>query len=590
MKGKSLFKKIGAIATTAAMLASVGVTGFAAGTVEYNGTAPSVIVGTETKDATGIGTGIYEVKIPYKEVNSNNTIGVTMLAYAQENHSSITNKDTAYTSAMKIVGVDQINAVDKARTPEFTFYVDTNKTTSAEWSSATNSGVIRMNKGETGVVLLSGDDATAPTGYLFMAAKDTATAYLYNGGVQGDAVTEATELLAATPTLDADAITLAKEAIASKVKLVPDSNTNTSIAIDKEDITDINATANAYNANSRKEQTTTYSVTVSTDTCEAVTFSINVTYAANPVTVKNTVTMEKFSVNDPTNAMDQTAFVTAVNTALVDKTVKFADSADVVVPYVVTAADLAGETPKIKAELASGETFEAATTKTYKFNLTVAEGGYDGETITVPAGGAIGTVEVTLTSVDKWTVDSAEALNAEGAKVESGTIQLTETLTATTGADVIKTITDQIASYKVYNDDKSKDETTGWTVSTWTVTDSEGADKTTATDLGAGTYTVTGTVANASSAFAEGTAPVTFTVTVKAAAPAYILGDVDGDGSVLPNDGTVLLQYLGGVPGVVLEGSTLLAADVDGDGSVLPNDGTVLLQYLGGVPGVELGK
>ena len=29
MKGKSLFKKIGAIATTAAMLASVGVTGFA---------------------------------------------------------------------------------------------------------------------------------------------------------------------------------------------------------------------------------------------------------------------------------------------------------------------------------------------------------------------------------------------------------------------------------------------------------------------------------------------------------------------------------------------------------------------------------
>ena len=111
MKG-NLLKKIGAIATTVAMIASVSVTGFAAGVV-YNTEAEGAqditgkpIMATETDTA-----GIYKVEIPYKS-NVANTIGVTMLSYASTgNGTSLEANQTTYGKVCRLLALTRLTQV-----------------------------------------------------------------------------------------------------------------------------------------------------------------------------------------------------------------------------------------------------------------------------------------------------------------------------------------------------------------------------------------------------------------------------------------------------------------------------------------------
>jgi len=57
----------------------------------------------------------------------------------------------------------------------------------------------------------------------------------------------------------------------------------------------------------------------------------------------------------------------------------------------------------------------------------------------------------------------------------------------------------------------------------------------------------------------------------------FLLGDVDGNGRITPNDITMLLQHYQEI--IVLTPAQLLRGDIDGNGRISPNDITSLLQY-----------
>lgn len=179
MKGNSLFKKIGAIATTTAMLASLGVTGFAATNSPSSSNANTgVTVGTPTVTSVEGKAGLYEVSVGYTvTAGATHEIGVTMLAYASttlgeslgEGHVTSGYVHSETNPKMKIVGVDQKNASEDTddtftagETGTFTFYVDTTGTYEQ----------IQMKPGQTGIVLLSGDGAVGANGAFFSIPAD----------------------------------------------------------------------------------------------------------------------------------------------------------------------------------------------------------------------------------------------------------------------------------------------------------------------------------------------------------------------------------------------------------------------------------
>jgi len=67
--------------------------------------------------------------------------------------------------------------------------------------------------------------------------------------------------------------------------------------------------------------------------------------------------------------------------------------------------------------------------------------------------------------------------------------------------------------------------------------------------------------------------------------PDFLYGDVNGDGSVLTNDLTVLRRYFANWPDIAIH----QGADVNGDGQVLTNDLTILRRYFANWPGIVLG-
>ena len=152
MKVNNLLKRIGSVVTTAAMLATLGTTGFAADPVDVTGTKNdgSNIKITSVK-RTDMGSGVYKFTIGYdsEDALKQNSIGVTMLTYVMSDRSGIS-AGTAYNdSTMQIVGVNQEK--------------QTNTTGNIEFSVATSenpNGDMVMKPGQKGLVMIGGDNTT----------------------------------------------------------------------------------------------------------------------------------------------------------------------------------------------------------------------------------------------------------------------------------------------------------------------------------------------------------------------------------------------------------------------------------------------
>lgn len=86
----------------------------------------------------------------------------------------------------------------------------------------------------------------------------------------------------------------------------------------------------------------------------------------------------------------------------------------------------------------------------------------------------------------------------------------------------------------------------------------------------------------ASSASAGSVQGLTKIASFKYYAP-YILGDVNGDTEIKPNDALCVLQIYAGTPGMTWTANQRLAADVDKDGEIKPTDALKILQKYAGV-------
>lgn len=170
MKQNNLLKKVGSVVTTAAMLASLGTTGFAdnadKGYQEGNGiNIKSVTVTQVAKSDT-----LFNVEVEY-EGDATNNIGVTMLTYAK--HGTKLNSYAAYDDTMQIVAVDQhSNPAEK----KFSFKVTT---------SQADGNAIYMEQGNAGIVAISGDGVTGLSAAKVVIPKSTVYA---TKGVIEDAV------------------------------------------------------------------------------------------------------------------------------------------------------------------------------------------------------------------------------------------------------------------------------------------------------------------------------------------------------------------------------------------------------------------
>lgn len=156
MKVNNLLKRIGSVVTTAAMLATLGTTGFAADPVDVTGTKTngSNIKITSVK-RTDMGSGVYKFTIGYdsEDTSKQNSIGVTMLTYVMSDRGGIS-AGTAYNdSTMQIVGVNQEKQTNTTGNIEFSV-------ATSEDSSELGKNALLMTSGQKGLVMIGGDNTT----------------------------------------------------------------------------------------------------------------------------------------------------------------------------------------------------------------------------------------------------------------------------------------------------------------------------------------------------------------------------------------------------------------------------------------------
>lgn len=157
MKVNNLLKRIGSVVTTAAMLATLGTTGFAADPTPYDGSlaGDKIKITNVTRDAKE--NGVYEFTINYDSgsAGNQNSIGVTMLAYVMKDRDadvSVGTEDnkTAYNpEKMQIVGVNQETQAAQGGTIKF-----------AVATSKDATGDMVMKPGQEGLVMIGGDNTT----------------------------------------------------------------------------------------------------------------------------------------------------------------------------------------------------------------------------------------------------------------------------------------------------------------------------------------------------------------------------------------------------------------------------------------------
>ena len=542
MRSKSLITRIGAAFLAVVILASMGFTTFAA-EIGSSNAGEDKVSATVTVTEIAEGYGFYNVAVNYTN-NSTSLVGVTMLAYAETaNDGTLEESDIAdgYTeNGLQIVGIDQTEVLESGT---FNFLVDTNP-------DSTNSGAIRMNRGSSGIVLLSADAATAPTGYLFTIP--AATAFTATSAVAenitvpyGTTLDEAIELLKALN------ITVSDD----------NGNSEQNWTATEWAITDYNGeVASAYEATGSALQ----GPEDSNATAEGVTVTVTVTVDAAPagdawVATKGTLA-DAISVT-VTEGDDALA---AIKAALAGKVITVADATDAYTAQVVVteaiANTLAVDGDAYKVTVAAGTAVTNATAGTTATIANAFDVTFAVTVETIPGGGE---------EPEVFVATSAEAVDANGAVVTS--IEVDNGTSETDAKAKLPT------AAKLYNEGKS--ESMDWTIASWTIA---GYNATTAGDY---TATATLTAPADSTVDISGVAPITVKVTVKAAAGGEVVdaipGDVNGNNKVQANDMIALKSHLIGSKVLDLDDPVVLKrADVNGNKKVQANDMIALKAIL----------
>lgn len=172
MKVNNLLKRIGSVVTTAAMLATLGTTGFAYELTDGNVTGVgSDITISKVKVESTNADNVYEVTANYKANNAQN-VGVTMLTYSMASRNtdsktldsvkinSVTNDGMVNTN-MPIIGIDQNAKIAKDGEGTFKFAFTTD--------SKNNSNKYYIAPGNTAIMFISGDNVSAKAAFSFNA-------------------------------------------------------------------------------------------------------------------------------------------------------------------------------------------------------------------------------------------------------------------------------------------------------------------------------------------------------------------------------------------------------------------------------------
>lgn len=598
MKGNSLFKKIGAIATTAAMLASLGVTGFAANSPSSSNANTGVRVGTPTVTPVDGKAGLYEVSVDYT-VTATHEIGVTMLAYASTLGTSL--GEDAVTSGyvhsetnpkMKIVGVDQKNASEDTddtftagETGTFTFYVST--------TAETYGSQIQMKPGQKGIVLLSGDGANGANGAFFSipapagvvsSVGSITTKIDYPSYVSDDEKLESIKAgaLAALGTTGVVVTVGEKE-------VDPDTVDTIAVTADFAGTHDTEVkktTEGGYKlVITLKSDVTTanskYKLTTDTDIEIPLTNVTATALLAETVSVKGNV--EGFKLELSAAERGEKELAVAIADKIEATGLIFTGNDGSVEVNTTTDEDLAVTVDESNTFNGYGE---------YTVTFTVGAGTYTGKNGEVSFNSAIGgSVKVNYKEEDtRWTLSSAVAKNGD-TDVTTAEVTLGDNEEKTTVTAVVNAVKDSITNIAVTGTDTNNDpKNEVWdksTASDWKVYASTDTEKTNelSGDLEAGTYIVEATVAN--TVVANGSTTISITVTVKEAGPQWACGDVNHDGNVTAFDAAAIARFKAGIAGYEYVETNKTEADVNNDNNITAFDAAVIARHKAGIAGYE---
>ncbi len=545
MKKFSL-KKITAAVSAAAMIATMGTSAFAA----VGNPGSGVTIDTITKTLVDETNQIYNIKVDFTS-SSANEIGMTMLTYGNADDSSLNlqsdwdNNKYKDDNSMKIVGVDQKEPVANGSTGSFEFKITTKQ----------SAGAIYLKKGATALIALSGDGVTTP-----------AVAPLSINAIAGYAapVNLGEVSMAANADVQAELTAAAKGQSAAVYEKQDDE-----VSLGNVPLAD--ATIGTW---TEKDGTYTATATIPASTvmsgvdfpAAGLSVSLTATTKFTAVNAAKATAVEGFTANE--GATEFTKTVTADDSTS-DATLK-----NQLVGKKVTLADesgkVSGAVTITDSMVATDETYDSATEsdQVITYTVTVPEGATDNTLLNVSSGGIAVTAKITVT---KTPVIKAIAL--EGAEIE---VSVTKGDTDEATSAAIKSALDaKIASgYKFVVD--GTDVTISNATYAWTVT---GSGNTFTATMKVTAVTGEG-LAEMPATGIDATLPkITITVNDK---PAYVYGDLNGDGKVnMVDAGLAKQRFLKKIDQFTdSTGSTIddAAGDLNGDGKVNMVDADLIKQ------------
>jgi len=545
MKKFSL-KKITAAVSAAAMIATMGTSAFAA----VGNPGSGVTIDTITKTLVDETNQIYNIKVDFTS-SSANEIGMTMLTYGNADDSSLNlqsdwdNNKYKDDNSMKIVGVDQKEPVANGSTGSFEFKITTKQ----------SAGAIYLKKGATALIALSGDGVTTP-----------AVAPLSINAIAGYAapVNLGEVSMAANADVQAELTAAAKGQSAAVYEKQDDE-----VSLGNVPLAD--ATIGTW---TEKDGTYTATATIPASTvmsgvdfpAAGLSVSLTATTKFTAVNAAKATAVEGFTANE--GATEFTKTVTADDSTS-DATLK-----NQLVGKKVTLADesgkVSGAVTITDSMVATDETYDSATEsdQVITYTVTVPEGATDNTLLNVSSGGIAVTAKITVT---KTPVIKAIAL--EGAEIE---VSVTKGDTDEATSAAIKSALDaKIASgYKFVVD--GTDVTISNATYAWTVT---GSGNTFTATMKVTAVTGEG-LAEMPATGIDATLPkITITVNDK---PAYVYGDLNGDGKVnMVDAGLAKQRFLKKIDQFTdSTGSTIddAAGDLNGDGKVNMVDAGLIKQ------------
>lgn len=149
MKVNNLFKKVGSVMTTVALLGTLGTTAFATETTATGGISITSVNAVQKGSS-----DVYDVTVNYKTTKAN-TVGMTLLVYKNSDNKTDLTTGSYNGESMQIIGINQDAAVsgssDSATEGHFTFSVTTNSTDANNYY---------LQKGTKALIAVSGDQCT----------------------------------------------------------------------------------------------------------------------------------------------------------------------------------------------------------------------------------------------------------------------------------------------------------------------------------------------------------------------------------------------------------------------------------------------